>query len=391
MVNYTNYQQRALYGAGQAASRAGQRFHMERDALQRGDKAAAKYHRSRANALNRQGAYAAVRGMGGNEGANRYFPVTSSGQPITGKDGGIGLTLSTAGRDIFDKFRQQGFVKPIREKKRYAPNTEPRGLGWLLDQGMKNTLFAKMVSSMAPKKAPKPDDAYYKSLWGKGLNEMYSPSGIFSSGDFLGEADIDPYYRKRSLPKGLGFLKPFIRPRSDAFGVVRDSNIPEDWEFMQETPIDYSGFMEPELNLSGSGDEMTEDDYTYKGEFPGDTQGNVDSGYYNIGPSSYMDDLTEKIVEEGVNEDTIEKTFSTPELQEAKFDWGNLGTDEYSPWMDLNITQIQNPAKRDAAKNAAIRFNMAWKQGNTEDYELEELYQDYLDAVEAGKRNRIDQ
>ena len=103
-----------------------------------------------------------------------------------------------------------------------------------------------------------------------------------------------------------------------------------------------------------------------------------------------FDDITEKIVQEGVNEDTIEETFSDPELQDAKFDWGNLGTEDYSPWMDLNINQIQNPANREAAKNAAIRFNMAWKQGNTEDYELEELYQDYLDAIEAGKNNRID-
>ena len=75
MANYTDYQQRALYGAGQASSRAGQRFHMEREALERGDKAAAKYHRSRANKLNEQGAYSAVRGMGGNEGSNRYFVV----------------------------------------------------------------------------------------------------------------------------------------------------------------------------------------------------------------------------------------------------------------------------------------------------------------------------
>ena len=253
MANWTDYQQRALYGAGQAASRAGQRFHMERDALRRGDKDAAKYHRSRANALNRQGAYAAVRGMGGNEGPNQYFPVTSSGQPITGKDGGIGLTLSTAGRDIFDKFRQQGFVKPIAQKKRYAPNTEAKGLGYLIDKIASNTIGGKILSSFGNKK-PKPDDAYYKSLWGQGLNAMYSPSGIFSSGDFLGEANIDPYYRRRSVPKGLGFLQRFVRPRSDAFGVVRDSNIPEDWEFMQETPMDYSGFMEPELNLSGSGD-----------------------------------------------------------------------------------------------------------------------------------------
>ena len=236
MANYTDYQQRALYGAGQSAARAGQRFLMEREALERGDKAAAKYHRSRANALNRQGAFAAVRGMGGNEGANQYFPVTSDGQPI---QSGSGIALSSAGRDIFDKFRQQGFVKPIREKKRYAPNTEPKGLGFLIDKIASNTLGGKILSSMGNKK-PKPDDAYYKSLWGQGLNEMYEPSGIFKSGEFLGNEKIDPYYeRPYTGPKWAeGFLKPFVQPRSDAFGVVRDSSIPEDWEFMQEKPLD---------------------------------------------------------------------------------------------------------------------------------------------------------
>ena len=169
MANWTDYQQRALYGAGQAASRAGQRFHMERDALQRGDTAAAKYHRSRANALNRQGAYSAVRGMGGNQGANQYFPVQSNKQPI---QAGSGIALSSAGRDVFDKFRKQGFVKPIAQKKRYAPNTEPRGLEFLMDQAMKNTMFAKMAEGVLPKKDPEPDDAYYKSLYGDGLNEL---------------------------------------------------------------------------------------------------------------------------------------------------------------------------------------------------------------------------
>ena len=349
---YTDYQQRALYGAGQSAARAGQRFHMERDALQRGDKAAAKYHRSRANALNRQGAYAAVRGMGGNQGANQYFPVQSSGQPI---QAGSGIALSSAGRDVFDKFRKQGFVKPIAQKKRYAPNTEPRGVGWLMDQAMKNTMFAKMASAALPKKTPEPDDAYYKSLWGEGLNELYGPPGIFRSGEFLGKPDLDPYYTgEADIPQDYSpFIEPPIEP------IIED-------EIIEDTPLDLS--YEPATTWGPQGD-----------------------------PSIIMagmepfDDITEKIVEEGIDEDTIEETFSTPELQEAKFDWGNLGTDEYSPWMDLNITQIQNPAKRDAALNAAIRFNMAWKQGNTEDYELEELYQDYLDAVEAGKRDRIDE
>jgi hypothetical protein len=194
-VAYTDYQQRALYGAGQSAARAGQRFHMEREALERGDKAAAKYHRRRANDLNREGAYAAVRGMGGEKGRNQYFPVQSSGQPI---QAGSGIALSSAGRDIFDQFRDAGFVEPIRQKKRYAPNTEPTGIGSFFEKALGNTLFGRIASNILPKKAPEPDDAYYKSLWGKGLNEMYSPSSVFRSGKFLGEPNLDPYYTGES-------------------------------------------------------------------------------------------------------------------------------------------------------------------------------------------------
>jgi len=74
------------------------------------------------------------------------------------------------------------------------------------------------------------------------------------------------------------------------------------------------------------------------------------------------------------------------ELQEAKFPIGNIGTDEYSPNMDLNIMNIQDPELRQAAMNAAIRLTQVHKEGEGGDYygELEELYQDYLDAVEAG-------
>ena len=107
---YTDYQQRALYGAGQSASRAGQRFHMERDALKRGDKDAAKYHRSRANNLNRAGAYAAVRGMGGKTGIDpntgtQYFPVQSSGKPIYSTNFPGQFMMSGAGHELFRNFR----------------------------------------------------------------------------------------------------------------------------------------------------------------------------------------------------------------------------------------------------------------------------------------------
>ena len=259
---YTDYQQRALYGAGQDAARAGQRFHMERQALERGDKAAAKYHRSRANALNRQGAYAAVRGMGGDQGANQYFGVDSSGQPIRTAEG---VALSSAGRDVFDQFRDVGFVEPIRQKKRYAPNTEPRGLGFLIDKIASNTLMGKILGSMGRKKTPEPDDAYYSSLWGKGLNEMYGPSGIFTPGKFLGDAEIDPYYS------------------GDA-----------------DTPLDYVPYDIVTKLVEGETKDEVKDislDYDWTDLWMKDREDDL-LGENFIEP----DDITEKIVEEGVDE-----------------------------------------------------------------------------------------
>ena len=347
MVDYTDYQQRALYGAGQAAQRAGQRFHMERDALQRGDTAAAKYHRSRANALNRQGAYSAVRGMGGNQGANQYFPVQSSGQPI---QAGSGIALSSAGRDIFDRFRDTGFVEPIRQKKRYAPNTEPRGLEFLMDQAMKNTMFAKMAEGVLPKKDPEPDDAYYKSLYGDGLNELYGPSSMFTMGKFLGKPDLDPYYT------------------GDA-----------------DKPMDYSGFMEPKLVPK----EIT---FLPQEEYEG--SGMKTNPFYNyVGASADAPDITNDIVGDGpdiAEAYELEKEKLSKE-EPSKYPLGNIGSifegENYSPDFDNFITTIQDPVSREAAKNAALAFQMYYNESskNKFDPKFEELYKAYVDAVIQGR------
>jgi len=99
--------------------------------------------------------------------------------------------------------------------------------------------------------------------------------------------------------------------------------LPSDRSWIPENVGAYNEI--PEIPFMG--DEIIEDDYIYdpfwRGQFPGDPKGNVDSGYYGIGPSSYMDDLTEKIVEEGdditneydeiFNEDVFNKVFAFPE------------------------------------------------------------------------------
>ena len=319
MADWTDFQQRALYGSGQIASRAGQLFKSERDALWKGDTRKAKHIRSRANALNRQGAYAAVRGMGGNEGKNQYFPVQSSGQPIYSTNFPGQFALSSQGKEVFNQFRDSGFIEPIRQKKRYAPNTEPKGLGWLMEKALENTMVAKIASNMLPEQKPKPDDAYYKSLWGKGLNEMYSPSGIFSAGKFLGKPNIDPYYRKNYTgPEFLrGLLEPFHKPRSDAFGVVRDSSIPEDWEFMQEKPLDalpytYGIKREPYgiKREPGDGGEMP-DPFFMEREWEAPYAGVEDVTITDVFPTEdEVEDITETITEDEIfNEEVFNKNF----------------------------------------------------------------------------------
>ena len=90
-------------------------------------------------------------------------------------------------------------------------------------------------------------------------------------------------------------------------------------------------------------------------------------------------------ITETITEDDGEKF----ELQESKFSQGNLGTEgkyDYSPNLDLNIMNIEDSELRQKATEAAIRFNNIWLEGEDGEYygQLEDLYQEYLDAVEAG-------
>ena len=102
---------------------------------------------------------------------------------------------------------------------------------------------------------------------------------------------------------------------------------------------------------------------------------------YSQFPSGVDEDITETITE-----DDGEKF----ELQVAKgSDLGNLGVgNEYSPNLDLNIMNIQDYELKKKATDAAIQFNNVWMEGEDGEYygQLEDLYQEYLDAVEAGAK-----
>ena len=91
-----------------------------------------------------------------------------------------------------------------------------------------------------------------------------------------------------------------------------------------------------------------------------------------------LPDITETIIE-----DDGEKF----ELQESKFDLGNLGVgNEYSPNVDLNIMNIKDSELRKKATEAALMFHQAYIEGEDGEYygQLEDFWQAYLDAVEAG-------
>jgi len=89
-------------------------------------------------------------------------------------------------------------------------------------------------------------------------------------------------------------------------------------------------------------------------------------------------------IEEDITETIKEDDFV---LKKAEFSQGNLGTEgkyDYSPNLDLNIMNIEDSELRQKATEAAIRFNNMWKSGESDMYEMERLYDEYLAAVEAG-------
>ena len=98
------------------------------------------------------------------------------------------------------------------------------------------------------------------------------------------------------------------------------------------------------------------------------------------------EDITETITEDGFV------------LQESKFPQGNLGTEgnyDYNPIWDLNIMNIQDYELKKKATDAAIQFNNLWKskegqEDKSDMYELEKLYEEYMDAVKEGAQPSLE-
>ena len=94
-----------------------------------------------------------------------------------------------------------------------------------------------------------------------------------------------------------------------------------------------------------------------------------------------IEDITETITED----DFV--------LKKAQFDLGNLGVgNEYSPSVDLNIMNIKDSELRKKATEAALMFHQAYTEGEGGKYygQLEEFWQAYMDAVEAGAKPSLE-
>ena len=178
---------------------------------------------------------------------------------------------------------------------------------------------------------------------------------------------------------GATWAKQFL-PKSKRLPLERDlSWVPEgvgEYDEIPEIP-----FME---DLTETIEEETIDDRIPRGPFP---PGIAYPGYNaDITITDLPEDITETITEDGFV------------LQESKFPQGNLGTEgnyDYNPIWDLNIMNIQDYELKKKATDAAIQFNNLWKskegqEDKSDMYELEKLYDEYMDAVKEGAQPSLE-
>ena len=241
--------------------------------------------------------------------------------------------------------------------------TDPaKSQGFLRDVG---SLFTgkNQAAVRAPEYNPFPKagfgEQYYKDTFG----------GFDFGGLMEGIMNIAPYTGTLSklLPKNervpLGRDPDFL-PENNPFPIDYDKVEP----YVEEVPQDaYEGsgmktnpFYNPNLRSSGS---------------PFDTM-----------------DITNDIVGDGpdiAEAYELEKEKLSKE-EPSKYPLGNIGSifegEDYSPDFDNLINKIQDPVSREAAKNAALAFQMYYKESQDKfDPKFEELYKVYVDAIIQGR------
>ena len=149
--------------------------------------------------------------------------------------------------------------------------------------------------------------------------------------------------------------------------------------------FDIDRFSEAMSEYLPGGEEITEDLTETLEEAPLVTGDRTDDWWYTP-PFDDEVTITDLPIEEDITETITEDDFV---LKKAEFSQGNLGTEgkyDYSPSVDLNILNIKDYELRKKATDAAIQFNNMWKSGESDMYELERLYDEYLSAVEEAWR-----
>ena len=186
----------------------------------------------------------------------------------------------------------------------------------------------------------------------------------------------DWYKKQFPIASGLGSLMEAAENFMPGLGMAKRMLSKE------RTPLERDPSFLPENNMAPFW-ELLEDEVI--GETP---LGAVDKDaeWSMIHP---IEDVSIEDITETITEDDGEKFV----LKEAQFDLGNLGVGtEYSPSVDLNIMNIKDSELRKKATEAALMFHQAYTEGEGGKYygQLEEFWQAYMDAVEAGAKPSLE-
>tara|TARA_R100000908_G_scaffold47963_1_gene23780 strand:- start:370 stop:1455 length:1086 start_codon:yes stop_codon:yes gene_type:complete len=243
--------------------------------------------------------------------------------------------------------------------------TDPaKSQGFLRDVG---SLFTgkNQAAVRAPEYSPFPNagfgEKYYKDTFGKfdfgglmeGIAKIASPLKYLPKRDRV-PLDRDPDFLPENNPFPIEYdkIEPYVEEEPITF-------LPQD--AYKGSGMETNPFYNPNLRSSGS---------------PFDTM-----------------DITNDIVGDGpdiAEAYELQKDKLSKE-EPSKYPLGNIGSifegEDYSPDFDNFITTIQDPVSREAAKNAALAFQMYYNESskNKFDSKFEELYQAYIDAIIQGR------
>jgi hypothetical protein len=253
--------------------------------------------------------------------------------------------------------------------------TDPaKSQGFLRDVG---SLFTgkNQAAVRAPVYNPFPKagfgEQYYKDTFGgfdfgglmEGIMKIASPLKYFPKRDPRVPLERDPDFLPENNPFPIDYdkVEPYVEEEPITF-------LPQD--AYEGSGMETNPFYNTDLRSSGSPFDTMED----------------------LGNTLTRMDITNDIVGDGpdiAEAYELEKEKLSKE-EPSKYPLGNIGSifegEDYSPDFDNLINKIQDPVSREAAKNAALAFQMYYKESQDKfDPKFEELYEVYVDALIQGR------